>query len=80
MTHIKITGVFLDLLLRGSLTGEKWSDFQTAYNAFVISMFKKMKSQFKGGSTMGTLVEEEARDIKKHFQKEISLYLSEYKK
>jgi hypothetical protein len=43
-------------------------------------MFKKMKSQFKGGSTMGTLVEEEARDIKKHFQKEISLYLSEYKK
>lgn len=80
MTHIKITGAFLDLLQKGNLGGESWEDFQRGYNALIMAMFKRMKSQFKGGENLGTLVEEEARRIKNDFAKELASYKSLYKK
>ena len=56
------------------IRGEKWNDFQRSYNALILGMLKKMKSEFKGGDNMGTLVEEEAKKVKERYKKELANY------
>lgn len=53
-----MTGSFLDLLCRGAIKGNTWSDFENSYNALLIDMFQKMMSQYKSGDTLGTIVED----------------------
>jgi hypothetical protein len=64
LTHIKITGLFLDLLVKGKLKGERWEEFQQQYNVFVLAILARVKGQFQRGDSLGTMVEEEARAIK----------------
>ena len=74
-----MTGVFLDLLLRGKIGGGSWEEFQKRYNALIIGMLERMKSQFRVGDNLGTLVEEEAKRVKQNYKKEISSYEAKYK-
>lgn len=61
MTHIKITGVYLDLLIKGVIKSENWKGFQESYNCLIMGMFQKMMENFKLGDTLGNFVEETAK-------------------
>jgi hypothetical protein len=80
LTHIKVTGAFLDLLLKGKIKGQKWEDFQRRYNALVVGVMNRVKGKFDGCDNLGSLVEEEVRGLKQSYMKEFSRYDSEHKK
>ncbi len=61
MTHIKITGVYLDLFIKGVIKSENWKGFQESYNCLIMGMFQKMMENFKLGDTLGNFVEETAK-------------------
>lgn len=79
LTHIKLTGAFLDLLSKGKVKVDSWSNAQKGYNCLVVGMFKKIMSSFKSGDTMGSLVEDTARELKGEYGRLMRSYEAEFK-
>jgi hypothetical protein len=74
LTFVKLTGAFLDLLSKGAIKAATWSGFQRSYNCLVLGLFGKMMEKYKLGDTLGNLVEEQAKEIKKEYKKLLATY------
>jgi hypothetical protein len=75
-----MTGVFLGLLAQGKIDVSSWEEAQKGYNCLVIAIFRRMNKNYKLGDTLGSSVEEGAREIKDQYAKLKGDYDREFKK
>ena len=80
LTFIKLTGAFLMLLADGSIIASDWQGFQDCFNCLAWGMFGKMMEKYKVGDTLGNLVEEQAKEIRKEYKKLLASYNQEFKR